>query len=202
MGLGRLDAVVYDLEIARAIQGRGEERLPDVDYCDGWSDYAGMGVACCCAVDLLTGQAHVYLADNLADFALLAADRRYVMGFNSQAFDDLVMAAAGVEVTTNYDLKVEAQGVVNGKRVPGRRLDDFVRVNLGVSKPIQNHAMLPVMWQRGERGTVIDECLSDVYLTAALIQRLPVLIDPVTMQPITLRAPIDSQQFSLLGEDR
>lgn len=200
MGLGRLDAVVYDLEIARAILGRGEEPMAGVDYCAGWTDYEGMGVACCCALDLLTGKMHVYLADNLGDFAELAADRRYVIGFNSQAFDDLVLSAQGVTVTTNYDLKVEAQGVVNGKRVPGRRLDDFVRVNLGVSKPIQNHAMLPVMWQRGEHGKVIDECLSDVYLTAALIQRLPALIDPVTQRVLMLRPPIDSKQRSLLGE--
>lgn len=194
----RLDAVVYDLETARAICGRNEDRKEGVEYAEGWSDFAGMGVACLCAIDLYTGKPHVFLEDNLLDFTALAAQRKHLVGFNSIMFDDKVLAAAGYPVTTTYDLKVEAQGVIAGKRMPGRRLSDFARVNLGVEKPMQNHAAIPEMWQRGERGAVIDECMSDVHLLAELIARLPTLVDPVSSREFTVRPLDDTTQFDAL----
>lgn len=194
----RLDAVVYDLETARAICGHNEDRKEGVEYAKGWSDFAGMGVACLCAIDLYTGKPHVFLEDNLLDFTALAAQRKHLVGFNSIMFDDKVLAAAGYPVTTTYDLKVEAQGVIAGKRIPGRRLSDFARVNLGVEKPMQNHAAIPEMWQRGERGAVIDECMSDVHLLAELIARLPTLVDPVSSREFTVRPLDDTTQFDAL----
>jgi hypothetical protein len=38
---------IYDLEIAKAIPPKVDaDRLPGIEYCGGWTDYANMGVAC------------------------------------------------------------------------------------------------------------------------------------------------------------
>jgi hypothetical protein len=194
---------VYDLEIVRAVPQPDEERFEDVEYCAGWGDKQGMGVAVIGAVDLYTGDTHVFLDDNFPAFAGLVASRRHLVSFNGIAFDDLVLRdALGIEVRTTYDIKVEAQGVIGGKRIPGRSLADFARVNLYVDKPIQNHAMLPVMWQRGQRGAVINECLSDVRITARLAMRIPRLIDPVTGREIVMRSLDESTQFEVVQPAR
>lgn len=194
----KLDAVVYDLEIVRAVPQPDEPRFDDVEYCAGWHDKAGMGIACLCAKDLYTGASFVFLEDNLDEFFELVAQRKHLIGFNSLRFDDLVVeAVTGTKVTTTYDLKHEALGIIGGRRVPGRSLDDYCRVNLGLSKPISEHFMLPIWWQRGRRGTVINECLSDVELLARLVHKLPEIIDPVTGRTFTLRPLDDSTQFDL-----
>ena len=43
--------LIYDCEIAKAIQGRNETRLEGVEYCDGWEDFGNMGISCICAFD-------------------------------------------------------------------------------------------------------------------------------------------------------
>lgn len=201
LSAGRLDAIVYDLEIVAMIPDRRTvARMEGVRYCDGWTDYAGMGVACACAVDLYTGRPHIFLEDNLPGLQQLAASRRHLVGFNSIMFDDKVMAGAGFPVTTTYDLKVEAGGVIKGRKVPGRRLADFARANLGVEKDVGNHADLPAYWQHGEHGLVINECMSDVFLLARLVQLIETgLIDPVTGREIKgLRSLNDTTQFDAL----
>jgi len=35
-----LNALVYDIEIVKAIRGRDEPRLDGIEYCDGWHDHA------------------------------------------------------------------------------------------------------------------------------------------------------------------
>lgn len=194
----KLDAVVYDLEIVRAVPSPDEPRFPSVEYCEGWHDRSNMGIACLCAKDLLTGASHVFLEDNIDEFFELVEARKHLVGFNSLRFDDLVVeAVTGTKVVTTYDLKHEALAVIGGRRVPGRSLDDYCHANLGLSKPLGEHFMLPIWWQQGRRGTVINECLSDVELLSRLVERLPEIIDPVTGRTFTLRPLDDSTQFDL-----
>ena len=196
----KLDAVVYDLEIECAVPDHRSSIKPGVKYCQGWTDYAGMGVAVLCAYDLLEDRPHIYLADNLDDFAVLVESREHLIGFNSLAFDDNVVAAQGIAVKTTYDLKVEAAGIIKGKRIPGRRLSDFARVN-GCTQngAVEDHAGIPELWQLGQRGVVIDECMGDVMTLVALVRKLPVILDPVTMREFTLRdIRGDSQQFDIV----
>ena len=89
--------LIYDVEIAKAVQGKGETRLDGVQYCKGWTDYAGMGVACVCAFDVNEARYRVFMQDNLLAFGELARSHDWVLGFNSITFDDNVMRAAGVE---------------------------------------------------------------------------------------------------------
>lgn len=189
--LRRLHAVVYDLEIKKCVPGDAPID-PNYEYCKGWGDKAGMGVSVLTAVDMYTGRGHVFLEDNLADFQELAARRGTLIGFNSRDFDDKVMAAAGVPVTTTWDFKVALGGLLNGgARVKGRRLADFIRVNLpGLQlEKEMDGAEAPKAWQREEYGRVIEYCMGDTFRLAALVSLLPTIIDPVTGQTVQVHAP-------------
>lgn len=196
----RIDALVYDLEIECAVPDRRNPIKPGVKYCQGWTDYAGMGVAVLCAYDLYEQVPHIYLADNLDAFVELVSQRKHLIGFNSLQFDDNVLAAQGITVKTTYDLKEEAGGVIKGKRVPGRKLSDFARVNgCTHNGAVANHADIPELWQLGQRGTVIDECMGDVMTLVGLVRLLPEVVDPVTMRTFVLRdIREDSQQFDII----
>lgn len=196
----RLDAIVYDAEIVNCVPTSDEPRDPDLAYCQGWNDKAGMGVAVVAAIDLWTGQPRIFLEDNLAEFAAMVATRFHLIGFNSKSFDDPLLAAAGVSVTTTYDLKLEFFKAL-GQRLKsykgGRTLDAIAAANLGEQKSMKG-ALAPVLWQRGQKGQVIDYCLKDVFLTARLIHKLPALIDPVTGQTVTLTPMAEAAEVGSL----
>lgn len=191
------DVIVYDVEIVKCIPDKNAPRDPALEYCKGWNDYAGMGFSIVAAWDLSDGplgMPHIYMRDNLAAFARLI-DNRIVAGFNTNGFDDKLMAAHGVKVQS-YDLLAELRAAcgeprqyVYGKTAKGRTLDDVARVNLDGMQKSGHGAHAPVAWQRGCVGEVVDYGLRDVALEVALVLRLPTLIDPVSMKPVRLAMP-------------
>lgn len=168
--------LIYDVEIAKAIQGKGEEKLPDVKYCKGWTDFSGMGVACVCAYDINEARYRVFMRDNLSAFGELARSHDRVIGFNSIAFDDNVMRAAGVEwnFANSVDLARlvwRAAGVPGGEHPRDLSLDALCKAN-GLGGKTGNGALAPVMFQNACYGELIDYCLSDVALTLKLYRKL------------------------------
>lgn len=164
--------LIYDVEIAKAVQGKGETRLDGVQYCKGWTDYAGMGVACVCAYDVNEARYRVFMQDNLLAFGDLARSHDWVLGFNSIAFDDKVMRAAGVEWPAEKSMDLarliwKAAGFVEGEHPKGWGLDALCKAN-GLGGKSGNGLMAPVMFQRGDIGGLIDYCLADVALTLKL----------------------------------
>lgn len=164
--------LIYDVEIAKAIQGKGEARIDGVKYCKGWTDYAGMGVGCVCAYDLSEARYRVFMQDNLAAFGELARSHDRVMGFNSISFDDNVMRAAGVEWPGQNSVDLarliwRAAGIPEGQHPKGLGLDALCKAN-GLGGKTGNGALAPVMFQRGDIGGLIDYCLADVAMTLKL----------------------------------
>jgi len=164
--------LIYDVEIAKAIQAKGGERIPGIDYCEGWTDYAGMGVACVCAYDMNEARCRVFMEDNLLAFGELAQRHDRVLGLNSLSFDDKVMRAAGVswDGAKSADLALliwRSAGVPEGEHPKGLSLDALCKAN-GLGGKSGNGAMAPVMFQRGDIGGLIDYCLADVALTLKL----------------------------------
>ena len=84
--------VIYDLEIIRAIPGGGdkEPRIEGIEYCEGWEDYANMGISCLCAYDYHEGRYRVFTERNQGEWMKLFANRDIVVGFNSARFDHKV----------------------------------------------------------------------------------------------------------------
>lgn len=169
--------LIYDIEIMKAIPDRNGQRLPGIEYCNGWGDHTNMGVSVICAYDYDTGRYRVFCKDSLAEFASLARASTPIVGFNSVSFDDKVLAANGLVVTTGYDLLVElwkAAGLAptwGGSSHAGFGLDAVSKAN-GFSGKTGNGALAPVQWQRGEVGQVIDYCLEDVRQTKQVLDRV------------------------------
>lgn len=188
--------IVYDIEIARAILGRGEEPILGIQYADGWNDHAGMGIACLCAFDMAAMRYRVFMQDNLAEFGPLVEKHSQVVGFNNLRFDDRVCRAAGIEwpATKSVDLAAliwRAAGIPDGQHPRGLSLDAICQANnLGAKSG--NGAMAPVEFQRGNYGSLIDYCLMDVAMTTKLYRLMASrggIIDPRTGQWLEVAVP-------------
>lgn len=168
--------LIYDIEIIKAVQYRDEPRIEGIEYCDGFHDHQNCGISVICAYDYAANRYRVFAKDNFDDFAELAASR-YIVGFNSMAFDDNVCRANGITVSTSYDLLVElwaAAGLGPVYQHPGHAgfgLDATAKAN-GLPGKTGHGAHAPVQWQRGEVGKVIDYCLEDVRLTKILFDMI------------------------------
>lgn len=186
--------LIYDCEIVRCIPPAVK---PDLEYCGGWHDHANMGISVIGVYDYLSKNYRVFLEDNFGDFGDLVRQRDVIIGFNSLAFDDKLCAAHGIDVYTTYDLLCEVRAAsgqpreyVYGQTRKGYSLEALARTNLGTGKS-GSGALAPEMWQRGQRGAVIDYALLDVQLTRRLFE-LGVgdgLTDPTGRGLLTLREP-------------
>jgi hypothetical protein len=168
--------IVLDVEIEKAIQGRGEERLEGIEYCGGWRDFQGMGISCVCTYDIVTHLTRVFLKEDFNALAVYLREK-WTAGFNTKRFDLPLLAAHDVEVdtATHYDLLEEiwiALGLNPDKFYykthGGWSLDAVCRATLGTHKTGQG-ALAPVWWQQGKRGKVIDYCCNDVWMEGQLL---------------------------------
>lgn len=168
------------------------DRSPDLEYCQGWDEFEGMGIAVICAYSSWEDRYYVYLQDNLANFQALIDQAEEIVGFNSLSFDDQLCAANGLRVKTTYDLLWHirvASGMpphyVKGVTRAGYSLGQLAKANLGYAKS-GTGTLAPELWQRGNRGSVIDYCLGDVNLTRKLYERRAKLIDPTNEEILAL----------------
>ncbi len=179
-----ISALIFDCEIQNAIPDPRRPNDPTLEYCMGWEDFDGMKISCIAVYDYAEGLFRLFLQDNLAEFQGLVNRRQEIVGFNSRAFDDPLCAANGLEVTTTYDLLREVR-IASGQPPDYRRgvtrggysLNRLAEANLGVSKTASGE-LAPILWQRDERGAVLDYALRDVQITKALFDKRASLIDP------------------------
>ncbi len=186
-----MDALIYDIEIVKAIKGRSEDYIPGIEYCGGFRDYDNMGISVIGAYDYVSDRYRVFCADNFADFGALMEEREFLVGFNNIGFDNKTIRAAlnicrDIDAWS-YDILAEmwrAAGLNPTKFHPrthgGFGLDATASVNLGAKKT-GHGALAPVQWQRGEIGAVIDYCLEDVRLTKALFDQI--IMDGILKSP-------------------
>ncbi len=170
--------VIYDIEIKKAILGRGESRVDGIEYCDGFHDHANMGISCIGAYDYTEDRYRVFTDGNFEDFLALIAERDTLVSFNGIAFDNPVVAATlGTlpDPAKDYDILVEiwkALGMAPKFSYPshtGYSMDAFCMVN-GLTTKTENGALAPIYWQQGKFGKVIDYCLNDVKMTRQLLE--------------------------------
>lgn len=180
--------LIYDCEIARAIPGQdptagyvkrtgsdGRVFRKAVEYCAGWRDFAGMGIACIVAVEFGLDRYHVFMRDNLHKFQDLVDSHDVIVGYNALAFDNQLCAANGIQVDDGktYDLLVEiwkAAGLAptyQGDTHKGFGLGAVCQANLYTGKS-GDGAAAPLWFQAGWIGRMIDYCMDDVWLTKRL----------------------------------
>ena len=192
--------VFYDLEIAKLIPPRDGTLMEGYDFCEGWSDFPNMGIAVaawyCSWLD--DGHQIGYWADGydfpLQDMFVSLCDDAIVVGFNSINFDDKLMAANGMQVSTRYDLlqeiRLAAYGSPDWEDQPkGYRysLDAIARAN-GMAKTGSGE-LAPKLWQDGQHQSVIDYCKNDVKVSVELLKlgQAGNLVDPNTGKALQLR---------------
>jgi hypothetical protein len=179
--------IVIDVEIKKAILGRNDMRIEGIEYCKGWRDFAGMGIACVCTYDTDIHLSRVFLEEDFQELVDYVGDKP-TAGFNTRRFDIPLLAANGIKSVNlpgisdnfgwgnHYDILEEiwiALGLNPDKFNPrthgGWGLDAVCQATLGIAKT-GNGALAPVWWQQGKRGKVIDYCLNDVWMEAQLLQ--------------------------------
>lgn len=199
-----MKAIVFDLEIKRAILSRGEQVREGILYCEGFHDHKSMGISVLGLYDYEQNRARVFCDDNKGEFAITYHQHLFC-GFNSRRFDAKVMAEAWnffVPEAMHYDILEElwrAHGLdpnaFNWRTHGGFSLGAVFKANFPELKgKMDKGAEAPIHWQRGRIGEVIDYCLHDVYLTQLLFERILAkggLISPKTKVLVALPNPLD-----------
>lgn len=177
--------VIYDTEIRHGVSTRDNPREPGYRYAKNWTDFAGMGIACICAYDVIEAQYRVFLEDNFSAFESLVDQRDAVLGFNNWRFDDRLLRENGVRLPREKSLDLaaaiwRAAGIPDGEHPRGLSLNACCESH-GLATKNGNGADAPQDFQDGRIGRVIDYCLNDVRCTLQLyryIERAGGLIDP------------------------
>ncbi len=199
-----MNAIIYDIEIKGCIPDKRNGSLDEVnpvtgqpyEYCGGWTDFRGMGIATLCAWDCLTNMPLVFDESTIGEFGELVNRRQIVSGFNVVKFDNQICKAFGVEIPNWKTFDIYREALIGNGIDPeqptrgGRNMNEFARVNFGGAKTA-NGADAPKMFQRGEMMKLINYCLSDVMIERRLFMRAieGTLIDPVTGNVLALNIP-------------
>lgn len=166
---------IFDLEIRKAIPPKNfAERKSDVIYCDGWEDYAGMGIAVIGVWDYVAEKPRVFGNDTLTEFQEFVNSHDVAIGFNSLRFDNNVLRANNVVIHPNksYDILAEIYSALGSYRKVCR-LGDVIKANFPTSAGKSgNGADAPEDWQKGRYTKVIDYCLNDVRLTKMIADKI------------------------------
>lgn len=173
--------IVFDVEIKNAIPPRNAaERVEGITYCEGWRDFKGMGIACCCTFDTVTRLPRVFFEEDMPALAAYMAGQE-TGGFNTARFDMPLLYEHGVAtigIGRHFDALREiwkALGLdpdnFNPRTHGGWSLEKIMQATFGIGK--SGHGELaPILWQQGKRGQVIDYCHRDVWLEMQLIERI------------------------------
>lgn len=198
--------IIYDIEIQKAIPPfKKKDRLPDISYCRGWTDFKNMGITCIGTYMSEVGyvlfeEKEVFYYDyNGEDFELLLeisiedssrfstgfdffveqanqekSKGEKLIGFNSISFDDKLLKASGYEVNTDIDLLCEIRLSTNQPPFydptltrGGYSLNELAIAN-GLKEKSMTGAIAPIEWQKGNKESVRQYCLKDVYITREL----------------------------------
>ena len=201
--------VFFDLETRRLVRAPKQPEIPGHRYCNGWTDYEGMGIS---VVGWAMGQwAPGPHGDGIIDWskarwalgnepglALFAEDLRQAdcrMSFNGKRFDDPLLRAHGIDIPTHYDLleevRLAAYGSTTHKGMPrghSYKLELIGEVN-GCPKS-GNGADAPVWFQQGRVQDVAEYCCGDVDASTTVLDLglAGELIDPNTGGKLKLRS--------------
>jgi hypothetical protein len=177
MSQHNVNGLVYDAEIVNCIPDKKEKRDHRFNYCGGWHDYKGMGIAVITAYDMVARMPLVFCKGNLHEFQRLVLERQEIIGHNSRMFDDKLLAAHGINVATTYDTceeaKLAAQSQHRTRYNPkwgGFKLQDLCVDNEIEGKRIKG-SDAPKLWQMGQIGTVINYCMGDTMRTYKLFMK-------------------------------
>lgn len=166
--------IIYDIEIQKLIPDKNKKNLSDFEYCEGWGDHFGMGLACAVTFDTARQEFRIFdefMIDELKK-TLMRTD--VVIGFNCLRFDNKILASYEIEIPEHkcYDLLHEiAKAAGTPNQFSGLGLNAICKANFGIEK-IGDGADAPILYQRKRFGELHDYCLADVRLTFRILQKI------------------------------
>lgn len=172
---------IYDAEIIKAIQGKNEDRIQRIEYCEGWQDHKNMGISVVCGYDYFTDRYRVFMADNFTALqGVLLAHPGPLIGFNNIGFDNKLLRANGIAIADEkcYDILSEiwkADGLTAWFEYPthiGYSLNNILSSNFPNLQKSGHGALAPVLWQQKQYAEVVDYCLEDVRLTKKVLDKI------------------------------
>jgi hypothetical protein len=189
--------LIYDCEIAKAIPSSNGFKDRSFQYCRGWDDFKNMGISCIGAwVSWYPSKNRYQIIkpENLENFGYLAEWAEEIIGFNSRNFDDRLLTANGIKISTTYDLleeiRIKADPPMPKEYDPvltrsGYGLNQIAITNLGTGK-IGSGELAPILYQSGKLEELYKYCLQDVRLTKRLyfMHLKELLKDPFTLMPM------------------
>ncbi|MEY3825859.1 MAG: hypothetical protein RLZZ148_672 [Cyanobacteriota bacterium] len=188
-------ALIFDCEIINCIPTK-EPNNPRYKYCGGWTDYANMGIATIGVAALVGSETCCFVEGVRLESIFDLLKDYFLIGFNSKNFDDKLLQANGINLTTDYDIleqiRIAAYDSPAWQDCPkgfSYSLDAITAVN-GFKKT-GHGALAPQLWQDGKRQEVIDYCLNDCQITKEilLLGLNGLLKDPNTGNLLKLEPP-------------
>jgi hypothetical protein len=187
--------LVYDLKIALAIPPENAaDRIPELEYCNGWDDFANMGISCVAWVLLdakLLQTQELYCshwAGNIAEaFHVISRDSNCIIGgFNSRKFNDRLLQANDVSIDSSFDILELVLTAAEMKDV--RYWEKGYKYNLAAIAAANGMAKTgegqnaPILYQTGMYTKLLNYCLTDAIVQAEILTKLlkGKLIDPNT----------------------
>lgn len=179
---------IIDLEIIKAIPPKNHaDRIPGIQYCDGWTDFKNMGISSIAlSTELVAHDWDLHSCKDHIDG--LVEDGWLIGGFNSLKFDDRLLRANGLHFYSDFDILemvLMAAGMddVNYWELDKPRsysLNNICNANGLIKTGSGSEA--PIWWQQGDYERVHKYCHNDVCIELAVLDRLLVggLIDPNT----------------------
>lgn len=190
-----LKTLVFDLEIKKAIRGKGEEFISGIEYCNGWGDKANMGISVLTAYSISADEYYIICDDNKDTLRNLCESHDFFVGHSALQFDVPVVALNwDIRIPEHkvYDTKVELAKAAPSGHKTGLSLDDVCGINFGIHKT-GHGADAPKLWQQGCIGRVHDYCLNDTKMTAMLVMAMwttTTVVHPVSKIPLPARIPM------------
>jgi hypothetical protein len=182
-----VNLIVYDCEIKKAII-TDQPRMEGIEYAGSWGDFHLMGLSVLCYMELdsstlaLRSTGAIFESD-LARFLDVIRGKRLV-GFNSINFDDKLLNANNISVTTHIDVlhRIRKAGKEQAFATDKKRSYslDFVAQANHLKKIGDGGAYAPMLWQKKRIGELVTYCMNDVLVTCEFL-RLGLqgaLIDP------------------------
>lgn len=194
------DTIVYDCEIKRCIPQKGKTNDPDLEYCQGWTDFIGMGISVVCVYDFSEQHMFTFAPSNPFDKLRLTAYftlTRCAIGFNNHHFDNKLLNAHGIATPNTYDIFEEIKKQ-RGQYPKKYNLDAICKANNIDSKTEkEGGALAPILYQRGEFERLNEYCRQDVKMTADVYRMVldNILHDPVRDCVLRLPRPKQICQF-------
>lgn len=172
-----MKVLTFDIEIRNKIPMRSEKIDPHFEYCEGWGDYAGMGISFLGAHTSWDDKITFYDENNLHKFDDLCFEADIITGYNILGFDIPLFKATYERLEfskfPSYSEKIYDifQDIRKAKRSAGWKLDQVAKATLGWTKS-GDGAQAPELWQRGKYAELINYLAQDVRVEAALFQHV------------------------------